>query len=96
MQGTFEATGRSANFIPRPNIPFNVSIWGTFVGSVQLERSFDSGVTWLPLTAGGFQLYVWSTPASETAEEPMPGVLYSFRCTSFTSGTINYLAGQAQ
>lgn len=96
MQGTFTGTGRSASFTPRQGAAFNVSLWGTFVATVQMERSFDNGVTWLPLTAAGTQMYVWTGPASEIAAEPMPGVLYSLRCTAFTSGTVNYLMGQAQ
>lgn len=96
MQGTFTGTGRSATFTPKQGAAFNVSLWGSFAATVQMERSFDNGVTWLPLTAAGTQLYKWTAPASEISVEPMPGVLYSLNCTSYTSGTVNYLTGQAQ
>jgi hypothetical protein len=96
VTGTFTAIGQSASYAP-PVAPrntntggFNVSTWGTFVASVQLERSFDNGTTWLPLTAAGNQLYAWTAPASENGAEPEAGVLYRLNCTAYTSGTINY------
>lgn len=101
VTGTFTATGQSTGFPPRPSLGgvspsagFNVSLWGTFVGSVQLERSFDNGTTWLPLTAAGTPLYVWTAPASEVCEEPEAGVLYRLNCTAYTSGTVNYRLSQ--
>lgn len=93
VAGTFGATGQSAAFSPICGRMFNVSVWGTFVGSVQLERSFN-GSTWLPITAAGVQLYAWSAPASEPAEEPEYGVLYRLNCTAYTSGTVNYRVSQ--
>jgi hypothetical protein len=46
VSGTFSATGNSADFIPNVgkfnnSQQFNVHIYGTFVGTVLLERSFD-------------------------------------------------------
>lgn len=100
MQGTFTGTGRSASFTPRQGAAFNVSVWGTFSATVQMHRSFDNGVTWLPLTVGTTELYTWTggtgVKYSEIAAEPMPGVLYSLECDPYTSGTVNYLMGQAQ
>ena len=68
---------------------FNVSGIGTsFQGRVTLERSFDGGVTWVERTIyhgcalipGGFN--------STTVDEPEAGVLYRFKCTARTSGSI--------
>lgn len=94
VAATFTATGVSASFAPVSRRGFNVSLWGTFVGAVRLERSFDGGTTWLPLTAAGIALYAWTAPASEIAEEPETGVIYRLSCTAFTSGTINYRVSQ--
>lgn len=103
VTGSFTATGQSASLIPRvgqtypgSQAPFNVSLAGTFVGTVQLERRFteQGGSTWHPLTALGTQIYVWSIPCSETAEEPQAGVEYRLNCTAYTSGTINYRMGR--
>jgi hypothetical protein len=91
---TFTAVGRSASFTPLSGRGFNISLWGTFVAAIQLERSFDGGTNWLPLTAGGIQLFNWSAPASEVAQEDQNGVLYSLHCTSFTSGPVSYRLSQ--
>jgi hypothetical protein len=69
--------------------PFNVSAWGTFSGTVQIQRSFDGGTEWLTrvdLVGNGS----YTTPISLVVAEPERGVLYRLACTAFTSGTINY------
>ena len=94
VTGTFTATGQSSSFTPVCGRSFNVSLWGTFSGGAQLERSFDGGTTWLPITAAGTQLYKWTGPASEVVDEAEYGVLYRLNCTAYTSGTINYRISQ--
>lgn len=94
VAGTFVATGTSSSFAPLPGRSFNVSLWGTFVGSVTLKRSFDGGTTWLPITALGSALYSWSGPVSEQTQEDESGVLYRLECTAYTSGTVNYRVSQ--
>ena len=62
---------------------FNLDISGTFVGTVELQRSFDGG--------SSFQVVDGEThtaPVSKVLEEPEAGVLYRFECTAYTSGTI--------
>lgn len=89
VSGNFTATGQSsaAMFIGY----FNVSLWGAFVGTVVLERSFDGGATFLPCstdTVGDPNSY--TAPISIVVNEPEPGVYYRVRCSAYTSGTINY------
>ena len=51
VSGAFTATGNSPAFVPVSDFTrkdFNCSIWGTFAGTVQVQRSFDGGATWLP------------------------------------------------
>lgn len=91
--GTFTGTGQSAAVVVQPN-GFNVSEWGTFAATVQLERSFDNGVTWLPVTANGTQLELFTAPVSENWAETEAGVLYRLNCTAYTSGTVNYRISQ--
>lgn len=77
---TFTATGQSTSFIIWKS-PYNVSISGTFVGTVALERSFDQGATWVHVKD-------WETPAEKIGDEAEPGTYYRFNCTAFTSGSI--------
>jgi len=74
---------------------FNAAVWGTFVGTMVLERSFDEGANWLPCslnTSGDNAQY--TVPASLTVFEPEGGVRYRWRCSAYTSGTINYRISQ--
>ena len=73
---------------------FNVSLWGTFVATAQLERSFDGGTTWLPCTDNSGTVQTWSAAMTIVAEEPESGVLYRLNCTAYTSGTVNYRVSQ--
>ena len=68
----------------------------TFAATVQLERSFDGGSTWIVCNAGSLgALAQWTAgPVSLTFGEPEKNVLYRFNCTAYTSGTINYRISQ--
>lgn len=94
VTGSFAATGQSAGITVKGvddqrAHPLNISLWGTFVATVQVERSFDNGTTWLPLTALGSSI-PFTAPASEVFDEGETGVQYRLNCTSYTSGTVNY------
>lgn len=89
VSGSFAATGQSGNRMMLGY--FNLSIWGTFSGSVQLERTFDAGSNWLPVAedpTGTKAAY--TTPVSVEVYEPEAGVFYRLNCTAYVSGTINY------
>lgn len=94
VAGSFGSTGYSQPFAPLAGKAFNISIWGTFVGTVKLVRSFDGGLTWLPLTASGTALEVFTAPVSEQWQEDGSGVLYALLCSAYTSGAINYRISQ--
>lgn len=66
---------------------FNASLSGTFVATLEIVRSFDGGLTWSPLTALGTS-FTFTAPCQELFEETEPGVLYAWRCITYTSGTI--------
>ena len=88
VAGTFTATGNGLSVPLYGN--FNYTLSGTWVGTVVLERSYDDGVSWVTTSKPDL------TPASFTAVidgvglEPEAGVLYRWRCSVFTSGTIEY------
>jgi len=93
LTGSFTGTGNSASYRAVQN--FNVSIWGTFVGTVLVQRSFDAGTTWLTVSLDSA-----GTPASFTSPvtvagyEPESEVVYRISCTVYSSGTINYRISQ--
>lgn len=103
LSGTFAATGQSANGIVIGS--FNVSLWGTplgsageagtFSGTVNVERSLDNGTTWIPASTDGTGTQaIYTGPISVTGFEPEDGSLYRFNCTAYSSGTINYRLSQ--
>jgi|ERR1700761_503236 len=64
-----------------------------FTGSIQLERSFDGGQTWLVCNIGGggtLAIYNAGTPVNLTFGEPEKQVLYRWNCTALGAGVINY------
>lgn len=88
--GNFTATGVGSS-VPIFG-PTNFFVYGTFVGSVQLERSFDGGTNWITYNtldaANDFAKF--TAPGSLVITEPEHGMLYRVNCTAFTSGTINW------
>src|ERR1044072_6658965 len=86
--GTFTGTGQSTGAVVAQD--FNLSLSGTFVATVQLERSFDGGSNWLPVTYVDGSALTWTVPVSTTLNEPELGVQYRLNCTAFTSGTVRY------
>lgn len=60
---------------------FSLSISGTFVGTVEVQRSFDDKATWLPIEA-------FTAVTEQVGFEASVLAHYRFECTAFTSGTI--------
>jgi hypothetical protein len=65
---------------------YNMSVWGTFTATVQLQRSFDDGATWLVCKEV-------TAPYEGVGIEVESKVLYRFACTQYTNGTINFRLG---
>jgi hypothetical protein len=102
VAGTFTAAGSSPSFVPAAGRPFNIALWsstGTAAstslgGTVYLARSIDGGTTFLPLTANGTQLELFTAVASENWSESQFAVPYELVCTSSVTGTIYYRLSQ--
>lgn len=65
----------------------------SYVGTVQLERSFDGGSVWIVCNIGGsgtLAQYAAGTPISLVFDEPENMVAYRLNCIAYTSGTINF------
>ena len=69
--------------------PFSLSISGTWVGTVTIQRSFDSGTTWLDVQN-------YTANFEDTGNEPRRTTLYrvGFKTGGYTSGTANVRIGQ--
>ncbi len=92
--GTITVAGSSAA-VPVTG-KFNYSLWGTWTGSVDLERSFDNGDTWVKFTD-----HLADTANLDVVlEEPEQGVgvaqkpvLYRVTGTGAWTGTTNFRIG---
>ena len=70
--------------------PFDGPITGTFVATLQLERSFDGGTTYAPLSGSTIgTTATFTAPTTFVGNETERGVLYRVNCTAYTSGTAN-------
>ena len=105
LTGTFTATGQSAGLQVYGN--YNITLTGTFVATVRIERSFDEGASWAVLSkdaAGTPNAY--TSALSLVLNEPensaeavagateKPNIRVRLNCTSYTSGTVNYRISQ--
>jgi hypothetical protein len=96
VTGSFAATGNGNAFLPNPGkynnaCQVNISLWGVFVGTVVLERTFDAGTNWIPVLRYCTGTAVsYTAPASEVLPEPEGDVQWRLRCSAYTSGTANY------
>lgn len=90
----FTATGNGALFAPKQSEHgnpryFNVTVTGTFVGTVVLEKTFD-GTNFVAVPRPGTTTAIsYTAPGTEIIYEPEVGVQYRWRCSAYTSGTIN-------
>lgn len=67
---------------------FNVWLYGTFAGTLALQRSFDGGTTWLTVSTDGTgALATYTAPATVMVEEVEWGNMYQVIATAWTSGT---------
>jgi hypothetical protein len=83
----FAATGQSAT--AKVFGTFNIAIWGTFVGTVALERTLD-GTNWVAVaTDGTGSAASYTSAVSVTGLEVESEVSYRFNCTAYSSGTIH-------
>jgi hypothetical protein len=85
LTGTFGGTSQSAGI--ELTGPFNVSIAGFGTATVNLQRSFDNGTTWMTVET-------YTANAQRVGDEPEAGVFYRVDCSAYTSGTIAYRLSQ--
>lgn len=69
---------------------FNVSVFGTFTATVQLQKSFNGGSSWLSSInrhTGLVTSWTGGSIGTVVVSEPEPGTMYRLICTAYTSGT---------
>lgn len=93
VSGSFDAVEASAAFTPDRGRPVRVLLSGTFVATVQLERSTDGGDNWYPVTVGGQPWGVFTGACNEPVDEASGNETYRLNCTAFTSGEVDYRLG---
>lgn len=106
LEGSFTGTGQSASFRvtgERTNAfqsaaIFNLTISGTFVATIAVQRSFDNGSTWHTVSKNvDGDPAEYSSAISLSLQEPegrdTSPVLYRLNCTAFTSGQADYRMG---
>jgi hypothetical protein len=91
--GTLSATGVMATPFIDVGSRWNLSIWGAFVATLRLVRSFDGGTTWIPCTVNG-DAVTFSGPATEVVDAPEAGVIYALEVLTYTSGPVNWRASR--
>ncbi|CAJ0778778.1 hypothetical protein LMG7141_00798 [Ralstonia condita] len=81
------ANGNAAFFLGN----FNVAVWGTFVGTLTLQNSYDGGTTWIPvINKRTGNVITFTAPGALQEDEVEAGVQYRLAMTAYTSGTANY------
>lgn len=81
--GSFTGTG-SSEALDAGRSSFSVSLSGTWSGTVVVERSFDNESTWLEVDS-------FTSNQELVGDEGALRVRYRLRCSSYSSGTINYV-----
>lgn len=92
-EGVFTGTG-----VSRPAAllgAFNLTLSGSFEAELRLERSFDAGATWHPLSRDlTGEPAIFRRPASLVGEEWERGVLYRLNCIGHSAGAVVYRLSQ--
>lgn len=81
---SFTAVGFGAAINIEAKHGATILVTGTFVGTWQLQKSVDGGMSWEVVTTGtGTQVLLKIAPLLTPSS-----VLYRFRCSAYTSGTM--------
>ncbi len=91
ISGTFTAAGTSDEQFAQDG-DFNLSLSGTFVADIELQRSFDEKATWVLVEA--FTGITEKTGSASVKSPQGVPVAYRLECTDFTSGSVVYVVNQ--
>lgn len=82
VSGTFTGMGSSSGLKIGGRCPLSLS--GTWVATIKLQRSFDNGSNWLDVD---------TFSSNQECVINGTGELYRLTCSAFTSGTVAYRLG---
>jgi hypothetical protein len=92
--GTFVGTANGNVASPDAG-QINGALWGTFTATIVLEVSFDGGATWVQAQYPDTPTAVsFTAPGMFTINFNEVGIKWRWRCSAYTSGTVNYRIGQ--
>lgn len=94
LAGSTSGSGTSAVFTPQLGRVMTLSLWGTWAGSVTLQRSTDGGTTKLPVTVGGLPWGAFTANCNEQVWVPTDAAETFYLAIVITSGTLNYRMAQ--
>jgi hypothetical protein len=86
VSGTFAATGTSAAQNHSGGGLLGLSISGTFVGTIKLERYM--GAAW-------HTIETYTSITEKNVSTASASILYRLNCSAYTSGTVTYYLGYA-
>ena len=85
LTGTAPGPTQNAAFGGR----FNLTVTGTWVGTIAVERSFDAGASWVNATLPSGAANLWTSNFSIVLNEPEQGVLYRLN-PNLSSGAASF------
>lgn len=94
ISGSLAASGQGSAFTPTAGVAFNFTVYGSWSGAFVLERSFDSGTTWVEVSRnvdGAAASY--TRPVDFMVQEPVTGNQYRVNFIR-TAGTLLYRFSQ--
>ena len=84
---SLSATGAGSTFQAKAEEPVFLTITGTWVGTVKVQRSHDGGATWNDMTAGGAAWASFTANCDEIVDEAAHSGLRYRAYFTRTSGT---------
>jgi hypothetical protein len=94
LAGSTAASGVLGPFAPAAGRPVVLALSGTWLGTVTIKRSTDSGTTKLPLTIGGSIWGQFTANACETVWEETEAGAALYLDVALSSGTLTYRLAQ--
>lgn len=99
VTGSFTGAGSSEALVPTLTREFgwgqfNVAIWGTWTGSIDLELSFDGGTTWIKASQPDLTAATFTTDVTFIAQQVEAGMQWRLTATDLSAGEAFYRLSQ--